>query len=163
MTAPRSARAHIEALRLRPHPEGGHFRELYRDPAQGLHPITGETRSWVTCIYFLLERGTFSALHRVAQTEIWHHLDGGPLTIVTLTEAGARCDRTLGKDIEAGEEPQLVVPAGVWQAATPTQDWALMGCTVAPGFDFADFELPPRSTLLAKFPAHAALIVQLTR
>ena len=163
MTTMRPASALIEALGLAPHPEGGFFRELYRDPATAPHPASGEPRSCVTCIYFLLERGTFSALHRVAQTEIWHHLDGGPLEIATLSDAGAAARVTLGKHIEAAEVLQYVVPAGVWQAAAPTADWALVGCTVAPGFDFADFEMPGRAELLALFPREAALIEQFTR
>jgi predicted cupin superfamily sugar epimerase len=147
----------IESLQLLPHPEGGWFREVFRDTAQVLHPAKGVQRSAMTHIHFLLEAGTFSALHRVAQVELWHHVEGGPLELTTIDPSGCVGRRVL--------EPGQVhgVPAFVWQAARPLGAYALCGCTVAPGFDFADFEMPPRAELLACFPQHAELVMGLTR
>jgi len=126
----------IARLGLKPHPEGGHFRETFRDP----RAIEGRAAS--TAIYFLLARGERSHWHRIDATEIWHHYAGSALT---LHVAGDHTTRTirLGPDIAAGHEPQAIVPAGAWQAAQCDGDWALVGCTVAPGFDFAAFELAP--------------------
>jgi predicted cupin superfamily sugar epimerase len=153
---PRAA-ALLESLALAPHPEGGFYREVYRDPAQVLHPTKATPRSAVTHIYFLLEEGTFSALHRVAQVELWHHVEGAPLELTQLSEAGALEVRLL----QPGEV--CAVPAFAWQAARPLGGFALCGCTVAPGFDFADFELPEREVLLARFPQHAEMVRELTR
>jgi uncharacterized protein len=154
----------VEALELRPHPEGGFYRETFR-AALSLPRVFGEeTRAASTAIYFLLPAGVFSALHRVRSDELWHHYDGDPVELHTIDEAGSYKLLRLGKDLAAGEEPQRVVPAGVWQAAVPRGPrFALCGCTVAPGFDFADFEMPPRAALLARLPAHRELITRLTR
>jgi predicted cupin superfamily sugar epimerase len=160
---PRAAEL-IASLGLGPHPEGGFYREIYRDEATVPHPTKGATRSCVTCIYFLLPAGTFSALHRVAQSEIWHHLEGDKLDLHVIDERGAHAHVVLGKDLAAGERMQQVVHAGAWQAAVPIGDaYVLCGCTVAPGFDFADFELPTRGELVERFPQHRALVERLTR
>lgn len=154
----------VAALDLSPHPEGGFYRETHRGALvlEGLPH--GGPRSAHTAIYFLLPAGSFSALHRVASDEVWHHYDGDPLELHTIDEAGRHDVVRLGRDVLGGERPQHVVPAGVWQAAVPLGDrHALCGCTVAPGFDFADFELPPRGDLIARFPALAEVIVRLTR
>jgi predicted cupin superfamily sugar epimerase len=153
---PRAAQL-TESLGLLPHPEGGFFREVYRDPAQVPHPAKGVPRSAVTHIHFLLDAGAFSALHRVAQVELWHHVEGAPLELTVFSEAGEVTVRVL----QPGEV--CAVPAHAWQAARPLGPFALCGCTVAPGFDFDDFELPPRQALLERFPQHAALVVALTR
>ncbi len=148
----------VERLGLAPHPEGGFYRETFRAPRD----IGGRAAS--TAIYFLLPAGAFSAFHRVASDEVWHDYDGDPLELHTIDERGAHAIARLGRDLDAGERPQHVVPAGVWQAAAPIGSrYALCGCTVAPGFDFADFEMPPRAKLLAEFPQHAAIVTRLTR
>lgn len=162
------ARAVIERLSLAPHPEGGFFRETFRAPFT-VQTGTGE-RAASTAIYFLLPAGTFSALHRVRSDEVWHHYDGDPVAIHLLREAPdpdappEHAVRTLGRNHARGEEPQIVVPAGVWQAAVPAGDrYALCGCTVAPGFDFADFEMPPRAELASRMPALREVIESLSR
>lgn len=153
----------IQRLALAPHPEGGFFRETYR--AATTVPTPRGPRPAATAIYFLLPRGAFSALHRIASDELWHHYAGAPLRIVQIDEAGARTDAVLGRDPGAGAAPQAVVPAGRWFGAHLEGDgaWALVGCTVAPGFDFADFELADRGALIARHPRHAAIVERLTR
>jgi len=126
----------IALLDLAPHPEGGHYRETFRDERQ-----TGG-RAASTAIYFLLRTGERSAWHRVDAAEMWHWYAGSPLILATRESANADAHETrLGPDIAAGERPQAVVPAGVWQAAWSLGRWSLMGCTVAPGFEFSGFEL----------------------
>lgn len=128
----------ITLLGLQPHPEGGHFVETFRDPA-----VSTDGRSTGTAIYFLLRRGERSHWHRVIDaTEIWHWYAGAPLRLemAATAEATPRAS-LLGPDLAAGQRPQAVVPAGVWQAAESLGDWTLVGCTVAPGFRFEGFEL----------------------
>ncbi|GGE27086.1 cupin [Agaricicola taiwanensis] len=129
----------ISCLDLRPHPEGGWFRETFRDNAHG--PERGHS----TAIYFLLKKGERSHWHRVRDaSETWHHYAGAPL-ILSLFQDGDRAPRTLtlSADLLAGHEPQAVVPPDCWQAAETLGDWTLVGCTVAPGFSFEAFELAP--------------------
>jgi len=128
----------IARLELKPHPEGGHFRETFRDPRVG---VSG--RSACTAIYFLLARGERSHWHRIDAVEIWHYYAGAALTLQISDNKGRRSVR-LGPDLAAGEVPQAIVPPHAWQAAESTGDWTLVGCTVAPGFDFAKFELAPK-------------------
>jgi predicted cupin superfamily sugar epimerase len=128
----------IRLLDLKPHPEGGHFRETFRDPHQ---PSGGRSAS--TAIYFLLARGERSHWHRVDATEIWHWHAGAPLQLETSLQAGKIESLTLGSDLAAGQRPQGIVPAHAWQAAQTLGDWTLVGCTVAPGFEFTTFELAP--------------------
>lgn len=158
-----------DVLALQPHPEGGWFREVHRSPATVPHPLDAAPRAAMTSIYFLLAAGDFSAWHRVRSEELWHHAAGGPMELHLIEERGdgeavARCVR-LGTDVLGGETPQCVVPAGAWQAARPAEGvaWSLASCVVAPGFDFADFEMPPRSQLLEALPQHRALIERFTR
>ncbi|MFZ1923028.1 MAG: cupin domain-containing protein [Xanthobacteraceae bacterium] len=127
----------IRLLELRPHPEGGHFRETFRDPQRSA------SRAMSTAIYFLLARGQRSHWHRVDAAEAWHFYAGAPLV---LEIAAAVCNERiiLGADLAAGERPQAVVPAHAWQAAHSLGDWTLCGCTVAPGFEFSAFELAPQ-------------------
>jgi predicted cupin superfamily sugar epimerase len=127
----------IARLELKPHPEGGHFRETFRDA----HVDAGG-RSASTAIYFLLARGERSHRHRIDAVEVWHYYAGSALLLEIADGSGSRAIR-LGPDIAAGEVPQAVVPTQAWQAATSCGDWTLVGCTVAPGFDFAKFELAP--------------------
>ncbi len=150
----------VDALGLTPHPEGGFFRETYRSAAR-----IGD-RSLSTAIYFLVTRGNFSALHRIASDELWHFHAGQALQIVTIDPSGHRIDLRLGLDLARAERPQHVVPAGAWFGArleSEASSYALVSCTVAPGFDFADFELGRREHLSELFPSHAALIAEMTR
>ena len=137
--APRLSAAEIIArLQLAPHPEGGHFRETFRDSRCDAHG-----RSASTAIYFLLARGERSHWHRVDAVETWHYYAGDALTLRVADENGVRVVR-VGANLTADEVPQAIVPAHAWQAAESTGDWTLVGCTVAPGFEFAHFELALR-------------------
>ena len=128
----------IRLLALEPHPEGGHFRETFRDTDEG-------ARAASTAIYFLLARGERSHWHRVDAAEVWHYYAGAPLALeIAAREQGPIERVTLGADLTAGERPQAVVPPGAWQAAESLGDWTLVGCTVAPGFEFTGFELAPK-------------------
>lgn len=133
MTAPDEI---IARLGLKPHPEGGHYRETFRD----IPGTDGRARS--TAILFLLAEGERSHWHRVDATEIWHYHAGAPLRL-DIDDGASRRRITLGPDVLGGETPQGVVPAGAWQMAESTGAWTLVGCTVAPGFDFKGFELAP--------------------
>ena len=128
----------IARLGLQPHPEGGHYRETFRDPR-----TDSNGRSLSTAIFFLLARGERSHWHRIDAAEIWHYYAGSALTLHIADDCGQHSVR-LGPDLAAGEVPQAIVPAQPWQAAEATGDWTLVGCTVAPGFDFARFELAPK-------------------
>jgi uncharacterized protein len=127
----------IAALNLQPHPEGGHFRETFRDS----HGNAGRARS--TAIYYLLRAGEVSHWHRVDAAEVWHWYVGDPLGLSMSADGASRSTHILGNRIDAGERPQIVVPANAWQSARSLGDWTLVGCTVAPGFEFAGFELAP--------------------
>jgi len=159
----------IEKLVLRRHPEGGFFRESYRAAEtvrrEHLPPRFTGDRAFSTAIYFLLEWPDFSALHRIKQDEVWHFYDGGPLCVTSIAPDGVLTTVTLGRDVAAGEVPQAVVPAGHIFGSRPRDagTFSLVGCTVAPGFDFADFEIPTRKELLAQFPQHSTMIGALTR
>jgi predicted cupin superfamily sugar epimerase len=129
----------VRRLGLAPHPEGGHFRETFRDR----RAVEGG-RAASTAIYFLLARGERSHWHRIDAVEVWHFYAGAPLLLETAADEGAAITRvTLGPDLAAGEQPQAIVPAGAWQAAESLGAWTLVGCTVAPGFAFESFELAP--------------------
>ena len=138
----------IRLLDLKPHPEGGHFREIFRDVALVFPPAPAEegaaARAASTAIYFLLGRGERSHWHRVDTVEIWHWYAGAPLKLEIAREDGRRETVSLGNALAAGERPQAVVPAHAWQAAQSLGDWTLVGCTVAPAFTFDGFELAPR-------------------
>jgi predicted cupin superfamily sugar epimerase len=154
----------IDLLELQEHPEGGYYRETFRAFAEVTSTLHSEPRTASTAIYFLLPAQTFSALHRVRSDEVWHHYDGDPLEIHTIDETGEYTLQILGKQYIEGQRPQIVVPAGVWQAARPRGSrGAFCGCTVAPGFDFNDFELPTREELQVLFPKHRGIIHSLTR
>jgi predicted cupin superfamily sugar epimerase len=128
----------IAALGLEPHPEGGHFRETFRDAA----PAPGG-RGASTAIYYLLQAGERSHWHRVDAAETWHFYAGAPLELEISGDGRSRDSRRLGPDLAAGERPQAVVPKGAWQAARSLGAWTLVGCTVAPAFEFAGFDLAP--------------------
>jgi predicted cupin superfamily sugar epimerase len=157
----------IETLGLALHPEGGFYRETFRSPLE-IHGLPwlepAAARSASTAIYFLLPAGSFSAFHLVKADEVWHHYDGDPVELHTLTREDGHRVLRLGRDLASGERPQQVVRGGVYQAAAPVGTrYALCGCTVAPGFDFEDFVMPGRSALLGEFPANKALIERFTR
>ena len=135
MMLPATAAEIIARLELKPHPEGGHYRETLRDSRTDAN---GRSRS--TAIYFLLARGERSHWHRIDAVEVWHYYAGSALTLRIADDDGQWSFR-LGPNLAAGEQPQAIVPPHTWQAAESTGDWTLVGCTVAPGFDFAKFEL----------------------
>lgn len=161
MTLPAGAHRLIDGYDLLPHPEGGWYREVHRSThSVGLLPGYAGKRTALTAIYFLLAAGDFSAFHRVRSEEVWVHLAGDPLELVLLDEE----PRLLTLSPPGGDgEPLLVVPPHVLQAACPVGEFAFVSCLVAPGFDFADFELPTRGELEALFPRHAELVRRFTR
>ena len=138
MSAALAAGDVIRLLELKPHREGGHFREVFRDAR-----TVENGRAASTAIYFLLTRGERSHWHRVDAVEIWHWYAGGPLVLEIAQEGRTDC-MTLGNDLASGQRPQVAVPAHAWQAAASLGDWTLCGCTVAPGFEFRHFELAPK-------------------
>lgn len=157
----------IEGLGLVRHPEGGWYRETYRCsetvPAGSLPERFEGDRSFCTAIYFLLEKDDISRLHRIKSDEIWHFYTGEPLTVHLLTPDREYTAIKLGNNLASGETYQAVVPAGCWFGAEVSGDgeYSLVGCTVSPGFDFADFEMGSVNSLLKQFPDHADLILRL--
>lgn len=162
----------IAALELQPHPiEGGFFRETYR--SAGTIPMewlpseysSHTSRSLGTAIYYLLTKTTFSEMHRLPTEEVFHLYLGGPVRMLQLFTGGATREVVIGTDFLAGQQPQVVVPAGVWQGSRlePGVDFALLGATMAPGFDYADYEQGRRSVLAGLYPGQAELIRLLTR
>lgn len=128
-------------LDMSPHPEGGWYKETWRCDEEFVR-ADGNRRSAGTAIYYLLSEGTISAWHRVASAEIWHFYDGSPLTLQFRDEDGIITESILGTELLSGARPQIIIPAGVWQRAIcAAEGWTLVGCTVSPGFDFADFEM----------------------
>ena len=164
-----TAKELIAELDLQAHPEGGFFKETYRSlgeiNADGLSSKFTGSRSFSTCIYFLLTSDTFSAFHKINQDEIWHFYLGSPIKLHTISPDGVHMEHIIGNDIKSQQKPQLVVPKEHWFAASiiDKNSYALVGCTVAPGFDFQDFVLAKRHDLIAKFPEHAAIIEEYTR
>jgi uncharacterized protein len=174
-TIPETTPDWVSALQLQPHPEGGFFRETYRS-SEAIPPVglpnrfqngtavpTG--RAFATAIYYLLQGEQFSALHRIKSDEFWHFYAGTGLTVEIISPTGEQTQLLLGANPTRGQVFQGVVLAGSWFGARVTdgQGYALVGCTVAPGFDFADFEMARRQELLTAFPQHEAVILQLTR
>lgn len=154
----------IETLGLQPHPEGGFFREIFRSP-QIVMPGDGRgARPSITTIYFLLTRDTVSRWHRVRSDEVWHLYEGGPLELLEADLDTGSLQRTWLGQIGGGDRaPAHTVPAGRWQAARTSDDYALMGCSVGPGFDYADFELlsddrAGARTLTQRWPEFASLL-----
>ncbi|MDO9542407.1 MAG: cupin domain-containing protein [Kiritimatiellia bacterium] len=166
----RTAEYWIKRLRLQPHPEGGYYRETYRSPEiiakAHLPKRYNGKRPFATAIYFLLSNNQFSAFHRLKSDEIWHFYDGSALALYVITKNGRLVTVKLGLNAEKGEQLQYVIRTGAWFAAALTKQnpksYALIGCTVAPGFDFADFELMDREELCRRVPKHRALIKRLT-
>ena len=162
----RDARYWIRNLDLAPHPEGGHYREIYRSggriPRAALPDRYGGDRNYATSIYYLLERGETSRMHRLQSDEILVFHDGGPLEIVTIDGSGVLTRLLLGVRFERGEVPQAVIPAGVWFGARVAGEgsYSLIGCVVAPGFDFMDFDMPGKEELMELFPEHGDVIAE---
>lgn len=158
----------ISHLQLSHHIEGGSFREVYRSEMKadltGQHPFNA-TKNFCTSIYFLLERGQFSAFHKIASDEIWHFYAGDRLVIYEIDSLGNLQTHLLGSDPTKGEHFQCVIKAGNWFASRVEGDgeYALVGCTVSPGFDFSEFELAEQEALSNSYPQHAPLIRELTR
>lgn len=152
---PRTAEL-IATLDLHPHPEGGFYRELHRSMSQ-VTPADGRgVRAALTTIYFLLPGGTSSRWHRVSSDEVWHLYEGGPLELLELDADARHLERhRLGAIGDGDSAPVHTVPAGVWQAARPLGDYVLVGCTVGPGFDFADFRMLADDPQLATIVRHA--------
>ena len=165
MTTPELAKDElIGRFELRPHPEGGFFRETYRSAARVSREGAGETRSASTAIYYLLCDGAHSAWHRIKSDEVWHFYAGEPLLVHVLDETGKLMTHRLGNPlIHPGAVFQAVVSAGLWFAAECEEPatFALAGCTVAPGFEFSEFELADIDALCSAYPAHAGFITRL--
>ncbi len=159
----------IAELRLKPHPEGGYFKETYRSeeeiPKAELDGKYNGSRNFSTCIYFVLTSDNFSAFHKINQDEIWHFYDGSPLRLHIISETGAYTNQLIGIDLQKGQLPQFVVKGGSWFAAEVElpNAFSFIGCTVAPGFSFDDFTLGARAELINMFPKNKALIERLTR
>lgn len=178
----------VTLLALAPHPEGGFYRETFRASERVQRAADGQDgrteahhRTAGTAIYFLLPEGSFSAWHRVGSDETWHHYDGAPLELHTIDGDGVHGVALLGRDFARGERPQHVVPKGVFQAARPlspqadsasyaalaarstAHPYALCGCTVSPGFEFEDFEMPSRAEMHLAYPHLSRVIELLTR
>ncbi len=159
----------VKQFDLLPHPEGGYFRETYRSeeivPAAALPGRFQGQRSFATAIYFLLAQGNFSAFHRIKSDECWHFYAGDPLWVHVLFPGGGYQRIVLGQRPEAGTAFQAIVPVGCWFASetAPGGSYSFVGCTVSPGFDFADFELASAEQLSALYPDHQTLIHRLCR
>jgi hypothetical protein len=165
----RAATDRIAELGLAPHPEGGHYREVYRStetiPGEVLPARFGGPRSFATAIDFLLGPGERSHLHRLRSDEIWLFAEGTGLVLHIIDKDGVHRPVKLGPGLAGGETRWAVVPAGAWFGAEPepAEGWALVGCVLAPGFEFADFELGRREDLLGLFPHLSGIILGLTR
>ncbi len=159
----------VAQLQLQPHPEGGYYKEVYRSagtiPQAALGNEFSDDRNYSTSIYFMLVGGNFSAFHRIKSDELWHFYDGDSCHVYVIHLNGELEVIRLGKDIADGEVYQAVVPAGAWFASecSNPNGYSLTGCTVSPGFDFADFEMAERENLISDFPEHADVIKKLTR
>lgn len=159
----------INRFELQPHPEGGWYKQTYKSAeyisAVALPERFTGNRPVCTAIYFLLEQGNFSAFHRIKSDECWHFYHGDPLEIFVIQNNGELTVTALGNDISKGHLFQYIVPAGCWFASRPAKgsQYCLVGCTVAPGFDFADFELADAEHLTLKYPKHSAEIRMLCR
>ena len=168
ITAP-IASDYITHLHLQPHPEGGYYKETYRSAEsitqQALPKRFGGERNFSTAIYYLLEEGDHSLFHKIKSDECWHFYAGSTLLIHMIDNGGNYYCIKLGPGISDAETFQFVVPAGAWFSAEPApgSSFCLAGCTVAPGFDFADFEIADKSSLLKKFSQHIAIINRLSK
>ncbi len=159
----------VRTLEMNPHPEGGFYKETYR--SKGIIPenILGSSfsgkRNYCTAIYFLLTSDNFSAFHKIKQDEIWHYYQGSSLYVHVIDHNGKYKRYEVGINLDEGALPQLVVPAGYWFASSvkDANSYSLVGCTVSPGFDFEDFELAERKSLVQEYPKYTEVITQFTR
>jgi predicted cupin superfamily sugar epimerase len=162
------AKIYIDKLDLRSHPEGGYFKEIYRSGEiilpEGLPKRLKKSRSVSTSIYFLLDGKQVSKFHRLKSDELWHFYDGSSVKIYIINDSGNLSKVILGKEVAKGEVFQSVIPAGHWFAAEviDKDSFSLVGCTVAPGFEFEDFEIAGREELLKLFPIHEKFIIKFT-
>lgn len=155
----------VSALELLPHPEGGYYRETYRSATNINLAGSDGNRQLATAIYFLIERGNFSAFHKIKSDETWHFYEGDTLEVIEIDTAGQLIITNVGKNLKEGDVFQYTVKANHWFASRVKTggSFSLVGCTVAPGFDFRDFELALRPQLTALYPQHEAIITALTR
>lgn len=158
----------IKNLQLQPHPEGGYYKETYRSHGfileENLDSNFSGNRNYATSIYFLLTSDTFSAFHRINQDEIWHFYKGSPIRLHIISDEGKYSTIIIGNNFEKNQVPQHAVKAKDWFAAEVINNnaYTLVGCTVSPGFDFNDFDLPKRNDLILKYPLHKEIITKLT-
>ncbi len=156
----------VECLGLQPHPEGGFYIETYRSKTTFEHgDVFPATRNHSTAIYYLLEKTDFSTFHRIKSDELWHHYLGESFLISVILEDGSFEEILLGKNLQHGEKPQAMVPAGAWFASElkTKEGFGLVGCTVSPGFDFQDFEIAERNNLIERYPELERIISRLSR
>lgn len=153
----------VEKLKLLAHPEGGFYKETYRSSIEIDSFKPNVKRNLSTAIYFLITKGNFSAFHKIKSDEMWHFYEGDSLMVHIIHPNGKYEWMKIGLDIENGEQPQGIVPANAWFASETNGDYSLVGCTVAPGFDFADFELAKEIELSHSFPQHQKIIERLCR
>lgn len=163
-----SAKYYIEKLDLKPHPEGGFFKEIFKSEEKmhqdHLPERFGGHRHFLTSIYFLLETGNISKFHKIKSDELWYFHEGVSCTVVTIDDNGKLEEHKVGLNIANGEQPQAVVKQGLWFGAyvNKPDSYSLVGCAVAPGFDFLDFEMGDRENLIKQFPHHKEIITKLT-
>ena len=159
----------IQKYNLEPHPEGGWYKQTYKSneeiPADALPERFGASRAFSTAIYFLLEKGNFSAFHRIKSDECWHFYAGDTLLIYIIEQTGELKIISLGSNYEKGQSFQYVVPADCWFASCPApgSEYCFVGCTVSPGFEFEDFELANATVLSVMYPQHKSIIMELCR
>jgi len=157
----------INNLNLLPHPEGGYYKESYRSTGEiknsTLPKNFNGNRAFSTAIYFLLEKGNFSAFHRIKSDELWHFYDGDPIAIHVINYDGILTTHILGKQPHKGVFPQIAIPANTWFASESTGDYSLAGCTVSPGFDFNDFEMADKNKLIDLYREYSIIIEKFTR
>lgn len=159
----------VDRLQLKPHPDGGYYKETYRSSGgidnAGLEEGYEGDRNYSTCIYFLLTSDSFSLFHRIRQDEIWHFYDGSPINLHTISPNGQHTEHIIGRAFDKGQVPQLVVSGGDWFVTEVMEEgaYSLVGCTVSPGFNFEDLVLADRQDLISKFPIHQGLITRFTR
>lgn len=165
----RTANYWINYLKLEIHPEGGAYSRVYTSKLTLYKNLLPENfhgdRPACTHIYYLLQKNEFSAFHKIQSDELWHFYDGDTLVVYEINNDGSLTKHLLGKNIEAGESPFCVIKAGNWFASSLKADglFSLVGCTVSPGFDFAEFEMADRNVLISKYPQHKELITGLTK
>ena len=163
----RDAQYWINHLDLLPHPEGGHFKEVYRSDEKikrsALPGRFPDDRAFSTSIYFLLQKREFSAFHKIKSDEVWHFYDGDPVSITMIDDKGKLTTYKLGLSPHKGIMPQVTIPANNWFASETTGNFSLVGCTVSPGFDFDDFEMADRDLLISQNGEHREIIERLTR